>query len=48
MSEKTKLPCPCQNTSCQNHGCCVPCVENHRKNGNLPACMREIAANQGK
>ncbi len=32
--------CPCTATSCSNHSLCCKCVENHRKNGNYPACLR--------
>ena len=32
--------CPCTNTDCDNHMRCCACVINHRKNGNLPVCLR--------
>jgi hypothetical protein len=32
--------CICPNTDCANHAKCCVCVANHRKNGNVPLCMR--------
>jgi len=34
--------CPCPNESCDNYGKCCACVVNHRTNGNLPVCLREL------
>lgn len=33
--------CTCTNKECQNWGLCCKCVENHRKKGGLPACLRQ-------
>lgn len=38
--ETNKANCPCTATNCANHGICCACVENHRKSGDLPACLR--------
>ena len=33
-------PCPCKSTTCDKHGRCCECVANHKKQGNLPVCLR--------
>ena len=37
------VSCPCKNTECARFGKCCACVAAHSKNGNLPACLRDIA-----
>ena len=38
--------CTCPKTTCPRHGTCCECIMNHRGNGSLVYCMREIAAKQ--
>ena len=38
--------CTCTKTTCPRHGTCCECIMNHRGNGSLVYCMREIAAKQ--
>jgi len=32
--------CPCPKTDCERHLVCCECVLAHKKNGNLPFCLR--------
>ncbi len=41
-------PCPCSETACARHGKCCECVAQHRKSGNLPACLRGLSPAQGQ
>ncbi|HUS93513.1 MAG TPA: DUF6485 family protein [Phycisphaerae bacterium] len=41
--ESNREKCTCTNDACDNHGICCLCVENHRSQGQLPACLRELA-----
>lgn len=38
--------CTCPKTTCPRHGTCCECIMNHRGNGSLVFCMREIANKQ--
>lgn len=35
--------CTCPKKECPRHGICCECIMNHRNNGSLVFCMREIA-----
>ncbi|MBE0601551.1 MAG: hypothetical protein IH607_07155 [Firmicutes bacterium] len=35
------LDCPCA-ASCERHGNCAACVDNHSSKGSLPFCLRDI------
>ncbi|MFY9393485.1 MAG: hypothetical protein WBI32_00655 [Halanaerobiales bacterium] len=35
-----KKECSCFSTNCSRHGFCCACIEYHRKNGGLPACLK--------
>ena len=32
--------CPCPKESCERHGKCQECIENHARKGKLPFCKR--------
>ena len=32
--------CACGSTSCERHGVCCVCIEYHRNDGSIPACLR--------
>lgn len=38
--------CTCPKKECPRHGKCCECIMNHRGNGSLVFCMRDIAAAQ--
>lgn len=38
--------CTCPKTTCPRHCTCCECIMNHRGNGSLVFCMREIANKQ--
>ena len=38
--------CTCPKITCPRHGTCCECIMNHRGNGSLVFCMREIANKQ--
>ena len=40
--EENLEKCTCTNEGCDFHGLCCLCVDNHRSQGQLPACLREI------
>lgn len=46
MSCPNVKECACPNVNCANHAKCCDCVANHRKNNNLPVCLRPKAENQ--
>ncbi|MCX7726873.1 MAG: hypothetical protein N2053_08495 [Chitinispirillaceae bacterium] len=35
-----KKNCPCPYNDCERHSMCCKCVYYHRKNGDLPMCLR--------
>lgn len=37
------INCPCPK-DCPRHGKCCLCVAHHREHGNLPLCLRDLAA----
>ncbi len=43
-----QVVCPCKNVGCVNHGKCCACVERHKNNGNLPACLRHLGEKKEK
>ncbi|HOL09497.1 MAG TPA: DUF6485 family protein [Bacillota bacterium] len=38
-----KEQCSCVYTTCERHGVCCQCISYHRKNGDLPGCLRKNA-----
>ncbi|WP_196244869.1 hypothetical protein [Clostridium beijerinckii] len=34
--------CTCSNIACERHGKCCECVNFHRGNGNIVACLRDF------
>ena len=34
--------CPCKKKECPRHGKCCACINHHRNNGKLVACMRPL------
>jgi len=41
-SERNASECPCDYDLCPRKGECCACVSYHRKNKQLPACLREM------
>lgn len=41
MKNCNEEECICPKKTCENHGKCCACVNNHRKKGNIVYCMRE-------
>ncbi|MDD2866528.1 MAG: hypothetical protein WC409_01065 [Candidatus Omnitrophota bacterium] len=40
-SERNTSACPCDYNHCPRKGACCECVAYHRKDKQLPACLRE-------
>lgn len=39
-----QYPCSCKHIGCARHGKCCACVNYHREKGQLPSCLRAVAA----
>ena len=42
--ETNKSACSCPNDKCDRQGICCECVAYHRERGQLPMCLRNLAA----
>jgi hypothetical protein len=38
------VECTCTSETCERRGICCECVANHRSKGQLPSCLKDIAA----